>query len=84
MNVTVETNYLLRRYQKGERLYRLFCSDESSARFRIEICDHTECAGEDLCASFTEAVVLFEKIANSDTPPYVLSEILADFVAEKG
>ncbi len=84
MNVTVETKNLLRRYRKGDRVYSLFCAGADSADFRIEICEGSECENGNIRVAFAEAVILFEKIANSDTPPYILPEILADFVVERG
>ncbi len=82
--IQIGANGLLRRYEKGERNYSLFCAGENALDFRIEIRDGEERESGSIRCSFLAAVDLFEKIANSDTPPYVLPEILADFVVEKG
>ncbi len=78
---------VLRRIKHGgldrPRVYSLYCDGEDSICFRIAITDGDEAVDMEIVASFAEVADLFDKIVMGDLPPYILPEILADFVSAR-
>lgn len=66
-----------------EREYALFCSGVDGDCFRISVKEHGEVATGEVRGSFAEAAVLFDRIVRGEVAPYVLGEILDDFMREK-
>lgn len=66
-----------------KREYALFCNGGDGVRFWISVRDEKEETVGEVSCSFAEAAALFERIVRGEVVPYVLGEILEDFVREK-
>ena len=64
------------------RIYSLSCGDHESERFRFSVQEADEVATIYVACPFLRAAVLFDKIVRGEIPPYVLEEIVADFLGE--
>ena len=78
---------VLRRYKKSclgrEREYALLSNGMDGDCFRISVKENSEVAVGEVSGSFADAAALFDRIVRGEVAPYVLGEILDDFMREK-
>ena len=79
-----EGSYSLRLCKKiclgREREYALFCDAADGTSFRISIRERGEESAGELTCSFADAAALYDRIVLGEVAPYVLGEILEDFL----
>ena len=66
-----------------EREYALLCNGMDGDCFGISVKESCEVATGEIRGSFAEAAALFDRIVCGEVAPYVLGEILDDFMREK-
>ena len=83
---SAEESYRLRLCKRiclgREREYLLSCNGRDGTTFCISVKEGEEEAMEEIVCSFANAATIFDRIVRGETAPYVLGEILEDFLHE--